>query len=74
MQREVVVHIAESSGAESILGYLVNGTGSDIRKILLENGHAKLSKEAINNLPTKDFIELKNIAHKALDEGKGLWK
>lgn len=44
LQREVVVHVAESSNGESIFGYLVNDTGNDVRKVLLENGHAKLAK------------------------------
>lgn len=55
-------------------GYLVNDKGVDIRRILLENGYAKLSKEAINTLDTREFMDLKEVGQKALEEGKGLWK
>jgi hypothetical protein len=40
----------------------------------LRNGYAKLGKEAIKGISTKEFMELKMIAQQALEEGKGLWK
>lgn len=37
-----------------------------MRKVLLEHGFAKLSKDAISGVSTKEFMELKEIAQKAL--------
>lgn len=45
-----------------------------MRKVLLKNGFAKLSKDAMTGISTKEFMELKAIAQSALQEGKGLWK
>jgi hypothetical protein len=53
---------------------MVNSKGVDNRKVLLENGFAKLSKEAVEGVSAKEFIELKKIAQTALESGKGLWK
>lgn len=58
---------------ETLLGYITSGN-EDIRKILLKNGFAKLGKEAIKGISTKEFMELKTIAQQALEDGKGLWK
>ena len=55
-------------------GYLVNEDGEDIRKVLLHNGFARLSKDAMSTVSTKEFMELKECAQKAMEEGKGLWK
>lgn len=41
---------------------------------MLQNGFAKLGKDAISGISTKEFMELKAIAQVALQEGKGLWK
>ena len=45
-----------------------------MRKTLLRNGYAKLGKDSISGISTKEFMELKQIAQQALQEGKGLWK
>lgn len=45
-----------------------------MRKVLLRNGFAKLAKDAMTGISTKEFMELKAIAQSALQEGKGLWK
>lgn len=58
---------------ETLQGYITSGT-EDIRKILLKNGFAKLGKEAMKGISTKEFMELKMIAQQALEDGKGLWK
>jgi hypothetical protein len=72
LQREVEVHIV--GYGENINGYLTNKRGEDVRKLLLKNGFAKLGREAMNNISTKEFMELKKIAQVALEQGKGLWK
>jgi hypothetical protein len=36
-----------------LLGFLVSSEGVDVRKVLLENGFAKLSKEAMEGVSTK---------------------
>lgn len=59
--------------SEDLQGYFTVGD-EDIRKVLLRNGYAKLGKDAMNNITTKEFMELKMIAQQALEEGKGLWK
>ena len=46
----------------------------DVRKVLLRNGYAKLGKDSISGITTKEFMELKAIAQQALQQGKGLWK
>ena len=45
-----------------------------MRKVLLRNGYAKLGKDSISGISTKEFMELKTIAQQALQQGKGLWK
>lgn len=59
---------------EGLSGYLVNSDNEDVRKVLLKNGFAKLGKDSISAISTKEFMELKSIAQGALQEGKGLWK
>lgn len=51
MQREVAVTI--TSGNEGLQGYLVNKEDEDVRKVLLQNGFAKLGKDAISGISTK---------------------
>ena len=41
---------------------------------MLSKGFAKLGKDAMSGITTKQFMELKSIAQLALQEGKGLWK
>ena len=36
-----------------MLGYLINNKGTDVRKLLLENGFAKLGKDAMSGIPAK---------------------
>lgn len=72
LQREVAVTI--TSANEGLQGYLVNKEDEDVRKVLLQNGFAKLGKDAISGISTKEFMDLKAIAQVALQEGKGLWK
>ena len=38
---------------DSISGYIVSDEEKDVRKVLLENGFAKLSKDAISGVSTK---------------------
>lgn len=72
MQREVAVVL--TSLGEALQGFYVNREDEDVRKLLLKNGFAKLGKDAISGISTKEFMELKAIAQVALQEGKGLWK
>jgi predicted peroxiredoxin len=72
LQQEVAVNLTTLN--ENIQGYLVNSQGDDVRKVLLINGFAKLSKDSINGITTKEFMELKQVAQNALEGGKGLWK
>jgi endonuclease YncB( thermonuclease family) len=72
LQREVTVTL--TAAIEGLQGYLENKEGEDVRKLLLKNGFAKLGKDAISGISTKEFMELKSIAQNALQEGKGLWK
>ena len=51
--------------SEDLQGYFTVGD-EDIRKVLLRNGYAKLGKDAMNNITTKEFMELKMIAQQAL--------
>lgn len=46
------VHISNIS-KENLQGFIANEDGEDSRKILLENGFAKLAKDAMNGLSTK---------------------
>ena len=73
LQREVLIHISPAA-KDSLTGYIVSQTQADVRKVLLSHGFAKLAKDAINGISTQEFMELKGIAEKALDAGKGLWK
>jgi predicted peroxiredoxin len=41
---------------------------------LLRNGFAKLGKDAMKGISTKEFMELKMVAQQALEKGAGLWK
>ena len=52
LQREVEIIISPES-KDSIAGYIVSEEGKDVRKVLLENGFAKLSKDAISGVTTK---------------------
>jgi hypothetical protein len=45
-----------------------------VRKVLLINGFAKLSKDAINTTTANEFMDLKKVSQLALQAGKGLWK
>ena len=74
LQREVDLYLSPISAPENISGHFYNEEGKDVRKVLLENGFAKLSKDAMNGVSTKEFMELKNVAQSALQDGKGLWK
>lgn len=66
--------VVSALSKDSLTGYLVSAEGIDVRKVLLENGFAKLSKEAMEGVTTKEFMELKKVAQVALEEGRGLWK
>lgn len=52
LQREVDIYISPES-KDSISGYIVSDEEKDVRKVLLENGFAKLSKDAISGVSTK---------------------
>ena len=71
LNREVDVVL--NGMGEGLLGYITYGN-EDIRKVMLKHGYAKLGKEAIKGISTKEFMELKMIAQEALEAGKGLWK
>jgi endonuclease YncB( thermonuclease family) len=71
LNREVTLEVTGLE--EGLQGYFTLGD-DDIRKVLLRNGYAKLAKDAMSGISTKEFMELKMIAQQALQEGKGLWK
>lgn len=73
LQREVEVSLSAHSKDE-LLGFITSKNGEDARKILLQNGFAKLSKDAMETAGAKEFLELKSIAQQALEGGQGLWK
>lgn len=52
LQREVEVSLSASSKDE-LLGFIVSKNGEDARKILLQNGFAKLSKDAMETAGAK---------------------
>lgn len=75
LQKEVAISLSSFSTEGSIIsGFIVNNEEDDVRKVLLRHGYAKLGKDAMSGISTKEFMELKSIAQVALQEGLGLWK
>ena len=73
LSKEVAVSLTGTKEDE-IQGFFTNTDEEEVRRVLLRNGFAKLGKDAMNGITTKEFMDLKRIAEHALEEGLGLWK